>query len=134
MLFVEQNINFKTKRNRKWKIPHTLLERRALCFSSYKKHKLIVKLWWVGARKRKKYAFSETFILSEENFCSLFISLYYFTVSFIVLFYYIMIVFHYIIIVLLIVLFHSKVYWISFSVWAPLCKHLLCHRHFNFKL
>ena len=41
------------KQNRKWKIPHTVLERRALCFSSYKNHKLKVKLWWVGARERK---------------------------------------------------------------------------------
>ena len=38
----------------KWKIPHTVSERRTLCFSSYKNRKLKVKLWWVGTRKRKK--------------------------------------------------------------------------------
>ena len=47
----------KTKRNRKWKIPHTGLERRTMCFSSYKNRKLKVKLWWVWARERKKRAF-----------------------------------------------------------------------------
>ena len=34
----------KAKRNRKWKTLHTVLERRALCFSSYKNLKLKVKL------------------------------------------------------------------------------------------
>ena len=33
----------KTKRNRKWEIPYTVLERRTLCFSSYKNRKLKVK-------------------------------------------------------------------------------------------
>ena len=47
----------KTKRNRKWKIPHTGLERRTMCFSSYKNRKLKVKLWWVWARERKKRGF-----------------------------------------------------------------------------
>ena len=56
------------KQNRKWKIPHTGLERQTLCFSSYKNHKLKVKLWWVGARERKKRAFFVPFILSEGNF------------------------------------------------------------------
>ena len=38
------------KQNRKWKIPHTVLdERQSLCFSSYKNRKLKIKLWWVGA-------------------------------------------------------------------------------------
>ena len=56
MHFVEQKIStlIKTKRNRKWKIPHIVLERRTLCFSSYKNRKLKVKLWWVGAHKRKE--------------------------------------------------------------------------------
>ena len=56
------------KWNWKWKIPHTALERRTLCFSSYKNCKLKVKLWWVGARERKKRAFFVPFILSESNF------------------------------------------------------------------
>ena len=69
MILLNKNINFiKTKRNRKWKIPHTVLERRTLCFSSYKNSKLKVKLWWVGARERKKRAFFVPFILSEGNF------------------------------------------------------------------
>ena len=59
------------KRNQKWKIPHTILERRALCFSSYKNRKLEVKLWWVGGRERKKRAFFVPFIFSERNFCSI---------------------------------------------------------------
>ena len=58
----------KTKWNRKWKIPHLVLERRTLCFSSYKNGKLKVNLWWVGARERKKKAFFVPFILSEGNF------------------------------------------------------------------
>ena len=50
------------------KIPHTVFEKRILCFSSYKNHKLKAKLWWAGARKRKKRAFFVPFILSEEKF------------------------------------------------------------------
>ena len=52
----------KRKLNRKWKIPHILLERRNLCFSSYKNLELKVKLWWVGAGERGKSAFLVTFI------------------------------------------------------------------------
>ena len=58
----------KTKRSRKWKIQHTVLEKWTLCFSSYKNRKLKVNLWWVGARKRKKRVFFAPFILSEGNF------------------------------------------------------------------
>ena len=58
----------KTKANRKWKIPHTPLEKRTLCFSSYKNRKLKVKLWWDRAHERKKRVFFEPFILSEGNF------------------------------------------------------------------
>ena len=46
--------------------PHTVLERRTLC--SYEDRKLNVKLWWIGARKRKKRIFFVPFILSEGNF------------------------------------------------------------------
>ena len=37
-------LNKNTKPNRKWKIIHTVLERRTLCFSSYKNRKLKVEL------------------------------------------------------------------------------------------
>ena len=56
------------KQNLKWKILYTVFERQILCFSSYKNRKLKVKLWWVGARERKKRAFFVPFILSEGNF------------------------------------------------------------------
>ena len=59
------NKNIRTKRNRKWKIPHTVLERQTLRFSSYKNCKL--KLWLVGAHGRKKRPFFVPFILSEGN-------------------------------------------------------------------
>ena len=58
----------KTRRNQKWKIPHTVLERWTLCFRSYKDWVLKVKLWWVGAHERKKRAFFVTFTLSDWNF------------------------------------------------------------------
>ena len=58
----------KTERNRKSKIPHIVLERRTLCFNSFKNHKLKIKLRWVGARERKKRAFFLPFILSEWIF------------------------------------------------------------------
>ena len=58
----------KTKRNQKWKLPRTILERRTLCSSSYKNHKLKVKLWWAGFLERKKRAFFVPFILSKGNF------------------------------------------------------------------
>ena len=70
MHFVEQKykLQIKTIRNRKWKTPHTVLERQTLCFSSYKNRNLKVKVWWVGARERKKRVFFVPFILSEGNF------------------------------------------------------------------
>ena len=40
-------------------------------FRSYKNRRLKVKLWWVGARKKKNRAFFVSFILSEENFFSI---------------------------------------------------------------
>ena len=52
----------KGKPNRKWKISHTFIERRTMCFSSYKNRKLI--------------AFFVPFILSEGNFFDSFISIY----------------------------------------------------------
>ena len=59
------------KRNPKWKIPCTVLERQTLCFSSYKNRKIKVKLWWVGACERKKRAFFVLFILSEGIFVNI---------------------------------------------------------------
>ena len=55
-----------TKQKRKWKIPYIVSERRTLCLSSYKNHKLKVKLWW--ARERKKRLFFVPFILCDETF------------------------------------------------------------------
>ena len=75
MHFVEQKYKtlIKTKWNRKQKISHTVLQRRPLCFSSYKNCKLKVKLWWVGAYERKKRIFFVPLILSEENFLKIFV-------------------------------------------------------------
>ena len=67
----KKQILIKTKWNRRWKIPHTLLDWWTLCFSSYKNRELKMKLWWVEARERKKGAFFVTFILLWGNFCSL---------------------------------------------------------------
>ena len=48
--------------------PTNSFRKTNLCFSSYENPKLKVKLWWVGARERKKRAFWVPFILSEEIF------------------------------------------------------------------
>ena len=57
----------KTKRNRKWKIPHIIFGRRTFCFSLHKNHRLKVKLWWVKDRKIKRRTFFVSLILSEGN-------------------------------------------------------------------
>ena len=63
-IFWNKNKNLiKTKWYGKWKIPHTVLERQTLCFSSYKNRQLKVKLWWVVARERKTRAFCPKKIL-----------------------------------------------------------------------
>ena len=72
-ILLNKNTNFNTKRNRKWKIPHTILERRTLCFSSHKNRKLKVKLWWVRACERKKRAFFLPFILCDGNFFKIYV-------------------------------------------------------------
>ena len=65
----KKNINFKkNEMESKMEIPHTVLERRTLCFSSYKNSELKVKLWWVGACERKNRAFYVPLILSEGIF------------------------------------------------------------------
>ena len=54
---LNKDINFnKIETESKMENP-TILERQSLCFSSYKNRKLKLKLWWVGARKRKKKEF-----------------------------------------------------------------------------
>ena len=74
-ILLNKNINFhKNKTESNMENPtHSF---RETCFSSYKNCKLKVKLWWVGARDRKKRAFFVSFILSEENFLTCFIAMY----------------------------------------------------------
>ena len=67
MHFVEQKYKPKNKTESKMENPYTVLERRTLCFSSYRNCKLKVKVWWVGARERKKKASLVPFILPEGN-------------------------------------------------------------------
>ena len=67
ILLKKNKILIKRKQNRKWKIPHTVWERRILCFSSCKNSKLKVKLWWIGARERKNRTFFVSLILPEGN-------------------------------------------------------------------
>ena len=64
----------KTKRNRKWEIPHTILERPTLSFSSCTNCKLKVKLCWVGARERRKRAIFVLHTLWEGNYVNIFVS------------------------------------------------------------
>ena len=44
----------KNTRESKIQIPHTVLEQRTLCLSSYKNRKLKVTLWWVEHAKEKR--------------------------------------------------------------------------------
>ena len=68
-ILLNKNINFnKNETESRMKNPTHSFKRRTLCFSSYKNRKLKVKLWWVGARERKKRAFFVPFILSEGIF------------------------------------------------------------------
>ena len=61
------------KRNQKWKITHKLLGRQNLCFCLHKNRELKAKLWWAGARERKKSAFFLMFISSKERFFNIFV-------------------------------------------------------------
>ena len=61
-ILLNKNINFNKNEM------ESKMERRTLCFRSYKERKLKVKLWWVGSRYRKKGEFFVPFILPEENF------------------------------------------------------------------
>ena len=68
-ILLNKNINFnKNETESKMKNPTHNFKTRTLCFSSYKNHKLKVKLWWVGARTRKKRAFFVPFTLCEGIF------------------------------------------------------------------
>ena len=68
-VLLNKNVSLiKTERNQKWKTPHTVLQRRTLCFGSYNNRKLKVKLWWVGVPERKERTFFVPFLLSEKNF------------------------------------------------------------------
>ena len=68
-ILLNKNINFnKNETESKIENPHKTSERRALSFSSNKNLKLKVKLWWIGARERKKRAFFVPFILSKRHF------------------------------------------------------------------
>ena len=67
----------KTRRNRKWKILHTVFERRTLCFRSRKNRRSKVKLWWVGTRERKTRAFfCAVYFFRRKRLCVCFISVY----------------------------------------------------------
>ena len=61
--------NIMEKQNGKRKLPHTVLERRAMCFSSYKNRKLKVKVCdELELVEEKKRAFFVPFILSGGVF------------------------------------------------------------------
>ena len=65
-ILFNKNMSFnKIETESKMGNPLIVLERWTLCFSSYKNRKLKVKLWWVGARERKKKAFFVLFIFFE---------------------------------------------------------------------
>ena len=65
------------KRNRKWKIPHMVLERRALCLSSYKNRKLKVKQISWSSRKKKEGIFCTAYFVRRKFFLHLcFMSMY----------------------------------------------------------
>ena len=68
-ILLNKNINFnKNETESKMEnLTHRFREMN-LCFSSYKNRKLKVKLWWVGARERKKRGMFVPFILSKGNF------------------------------------------------------------------
>ena len=66
-ILLNKYVNFnKTKRDRKWEY-NSLLERRTMCFSSYKNCELKIRLWWVASCERKKITFFEMFIFSDWN-------------------------------------------------------------------
>ena len=71
-ILLNKNINFnKNETESRMKNPTHSFKRRTLCFSSYKNRKLKVKLWWVGAHKRKKRAFLYRLFCSKKFFLHL---------------------------------------------------------------
>ena len=75
-ILLNKNINLnKIETESKIENPtRSFLERRTLCFSSYKNRKLKVKLWWVGARERKKVICCTVYFVWRKcfNICILF--------------------------------------------------------------
>ena len=68
-ILLNKNINFvKNEMESKMENPTHSFRETNLAIYSYKNCKLKVKLWWIGALKRKKRTFFVTFILSEVNF------------------------------------------------------------------
>ena len=72
-IMLNKNINFnKNKTESRMENPtHRVLERRTLC--SYKNRRSKVKLWWVGARERKKRTFFvhlQVYLYISKNFIS----------------------------------------------------------------
>ena len=70
-ILLNKNINFnKNETESKMENPtHSFRKLNLLLqLSSYKNSKLKVKLWWVGTRERKKWAFFFPFSLPEGNF------------------------------------------------------------------
>ena len=67
MYFAEQKKTLiKSKRNRKWKIPHTILERQNLCISSYKNRKLKIKLMSWSLQKKKEGIFCVVYFVRRQ--------------------------------------------------------------------
>ena len=67
-ILLNKNINLnKNETELMGKIPYTVLERRTLCFTSYKNRKLKAKLWWDGACERKQRIFFVPLTLSNGN-------------------------------------------------------------------
>ena len=67
-VLLNKNINFNKNKTEPKMENHTVLKRRTLCFSSYKNHKLKVKLWWLGPPERKKRHFLYYLFCLKEIF------------------------------------------------------------------
>ena len=103
LLKTKRKLNgIENKTESKMKNPtHTVLERRTLCFSSYKNRKLKGKLWWVGAREKKRGHFLYRLFCPEEIFFNICI------------------------------LSNCMVYWIYFqNIHTFTCQKILFHTHF----
>ena len=68
-ILLNKNINFnKNETESKMEILHAVFERRTFCISPYKNDNLKVKLWWVGACKRKKGIFGTIYFVWRKCF------------------------------------------------------------------